>query len=178
MNLFPPRTQWENRDLSAAEENPWAEDYRNPKETSVPIPIEALCTDFPRIWLGLYGNTLIFSKYAVTNAWPGWRKQSCMGWVVQKPRYMFTKGEKTPARLASWENRIALYDLLLVKLLWSGGVGTKHCIAYFTLVELCGVLVSIILFWNLLVLVISPVTCWWHCSLLGYLYGKLKSWQG
>lgn len=42
-----------------------------------------------------------FSKYTVTNVWPGWQKQYCMGQGVQKPHYTFTKGEKTPARLPS-----------------------------------------------------------------------------
>lgn len=41
-----------------------------------------------------------FSKYAVTNVWPDWQRQYCMGQGVQKTHYMFTKGENPPARLA------------------------------------------------------------------------------
>lgn len=56
-SLFPLKTQWEDKDLETAEENPGAEDFRNPKQTSAPIPIKALCTTFHRsfprlVWCG------------------------------------------------------------------------------------------------------------------------------
>lgn len=57
------------------------------------------------------------------------------------------------------------------------GFGIKHCIAFFTLVGLFGVLVSVILSWNLLVLVISPWTWWGHCYLLGICVANSKSWR-
>lgn len=59
-SLFPLGTQWQNKDLNTAEKNPWAEDYRSPKQTSVPISTKALCTAFPSREFGHCGNTMRF----------------------------------------------------------------------------------------------------------------------
>lgn len=61
-SLFPPRTQWQNKDLNTAEENPWAEDYRSPTQTSVPIPTKALCTAFPSRGLGHWKYSEVFLR--------------------------------------------------------------------------------------------------------------------